>query len=453
MRTVTPQPREREMPAIRQDRRPPFPTGEVADDCCHDRTLPAAGSRYRALSWYLPPGEPHRDDRPTHAHRSVDTPVTAPSPSPRRARRGGHGSAILGGLVIVAALALLPDLGPAGTADPAVRLEHGRITAIGDVDPETAAQPAQVLLLDGARAGETLTADLEAPGPQALAAPYVVDDEVVVQVSSTPDGEFVAVSDHWRLPLLQGVLIAFGLLVVLVGGLRGVRALIALLLTVGVVVKIVLPLLLAGWEAVPLAVVSASGVTVVTLLLTEGWRRSTLAAAIGTLGALGLTAILAAIVTAAARFSLLQGSEEAGYLQGLVGASFDLSGLFLAAVIFGALGVLDDVTITQAATVDELARADPRASRATLAGRAMNVGRSHIAATLNTLVLAYVAASLPLLLLFAVGRQSPATIASTELVAIEVIRALVGSMGIVAAVPFTTFIAAWLAPRGEPSET
>jgi uncharacterized membrane protein len=130
-----------------------------------------------------------------------------------------------------------------------------------------------------------------------------------------------------------------------------------------------------------------------------------------------------------------------------MGTSFDLGGLLLAGVILGALGVLDDVTITQAATVAELAEADPLASRAALAGRAMNVGRSHIAATVNTLVLAYVAASLPLLLLFAVGGQTPATIASTELVAIEIIRALVGSIGIVAAVPFTTFVAAWLVPR------
>lgn len=401
--------------------------------------------------------------RPAHAHRPVvenheaadgpaaenAEPLTSAAPSSARARGKGHGPAILGGLVILAALALLPDLGPAASADPTIRLDHGRVTTIGDVDPETGAQAASVLLLDGPRVGETVTADLEAPGPRDLSAPYAVGEEVVVQVSSTPDGEFVAVSDRWRLPLLQWVLVAFGLLVVLVGGWRGVRALIALMLTVGVVVKIVLPLLLAGWDAVPLAVASASMVTVVTLLLTEGLRRSTLAAAIGTFAALGLTAIIAAVVTAAARFSLLQGSEEAGYLQGLVGTSFDLSGLFLAAVIFGALGVLDDVTITQAATVAELAEADPGASRAALARRAMNVGRSHIAATLNTLVLAYVAASLPLLLLFAVGRQSPATIASTELVAIEVIRALVGSMGIVAAVPFTTFVAAWLVPRAE----
>jgi uncharacterized membrane protein len=407
---------------------------------------------------------PILNDRRAHAHRPpgqdgegpLDEPTTAApaidsSPFSTGRPSRGHSPAILGGLLILVALALVPDLGPAATADPSIRLDHGRITAIGETDPEIGAQPASVLLLDGPRVGETVTADLEAPGPRALSAPYVVGEEVVVQVSVAPDGEFFAVSDRWRLPLLQWVVGAFSLLVVLVGGWRGVRALIALLLTIGVVVKIVLPLLLAGWEAVPLAVVSASLVTVVTLLLTEGLRRSSLAAAIGTFGALALTAVLAAIVATAARFSLLQGSEETGYLQGLVGASFDLGGLFLAAVIFGALGVLDDVTITQAATVAELADADPRASRSTLVSRAMNVGRSHIAATLNTLVLAYVAASLPLLLLFAVGRQSPATIASTELVAIEVIRALVGSMGIVAAVPFTTVVAAWLVPRHDPS--
>lgn len=389
----------------------------------------------------------------SHAHLIAageppsETQTSPPEDEPRHPG-GGHGLAIVAGFFILLVLFLLPDLGPPASSTAEVLLGHGRIVEIGDTDPETGSQSGSVLLLDGPRAGETVTADLEAPGPRALTAPYMAGEEVIVQISSTPEGEFIAVSDRWRLPLIQWVVGAFCLLVIIVGGWRGVRALIALLLTMAVVVKIVLPLLLAGWDAVPVAVASASAVAVVTLLLTEGARRSTLAAAIGTFAALALTAILATIVTAAAQFSLLQGSEEAGYLTGILGPSIDLSGLFLAAVIFGALGVLDDVTITQAATVAELAEADPGASTASLFRRGMNVGRSHIAATLNTLVLAYVAASLPLLLLFAVGRQSPAIIASTELVAVEVIRALIGSMGIVAAVPFTTFIAAWLVRRG-----
>ncbi len=118
--------------------------------------------------------------------------------------------------------------------------------------------------------------------------------------------------------------------------------------------------------------------------------------------------------------------------------------------MFGALGVLDDVTVTQAATVEQLHRAEPAARRAGVIGRAMRVGRSHIAATVNTLMLAYLGAGLPLLLLFALSGQSPLIVLNGELVAVEVIRALVGSIGIVAAVPLTTLVAAMLMVPAEP---
>jgi uncharacterized membrane protein len=354
-----------------------------------------------------------------------------------------HAQAIVGGLLLLGLLSLVPDLGPGPLPGATVRLEHARITEIGPVDPELGTGSARVVVLEGPDAGGLRTADLE-PGPNNLTVPFQVGDEVVLQVSTTPDGEHAAVTDHWRGPLLLALLLAFAAIVVLVGGIRGVRALLALGLTVGVVVKIVLPLLLAGWPAIPVAIGAGSAVTIATLLLTEGPGKSTLAAAIGTLSALVLTAVLAAVARSAAQFGLLQGGDEIGYLQSVVGPGIDLGGLFLAAVILGALGVLDDVTITQAATVAELAESDPEATRGMLVRRGMNVGRSHIAATINTLVLAYVAASLPLLLLFAVGRQSPVILASTELVAIEIVRTLVGSIGIVAAVPLTTAVAAWL---------
>jgi len=348
--------------------------------------------------------------------------------------------------MLLGLLSVVPDLGPRSLAGSTSQLEHARIIAIGEVDPERGTRSASVIVLDGPRAGTTREADLEA-GPEGLVVPFVVGEEVVVQVSTTPDGELASVTDHWRGPLILILLLVFGGLVVIVGGARGMRALLALGLTVGVVVKVVLPLILAGWPAIPVAIGAAATVTFATLLLTEGPKPATLAAGIGTIASLLLTAVLAGLATGAARFGIAQGGEEVGYLQTMVGADIDLNGLLLAAVILGALGVLDDVTITQAATVAELAEADPGASRGTLVRRGMNVGRSHIAATINTLVLAYVAASLPLLLLFAVGRQSAAILASTELVAIEIVRTLVGSIGIVAAVPLTTFVAAWLARR------
>jgi uncharacterized membrane protein len=210
------------------------------------------------------------------------------------------------------------------------------------------------------------------------------------------------------------------------------------------VVKIVVPLLLRGFDPILLAVGIGGAVSVLTLLLTEGPGRVTLSAALGTLAALVLTAGLAAAFTAAARFTALQGSEEIAFLIPLVGERIDLQGILLAATVFGALGVLDDVTVTQAATVEQLHHADPTASRGGVIGRAMRVGRSHIAATVNTLVLAYLGAGLPLLLLFALSAQSPLTVLNGEIVAVEVIRALVGSIGIVAAVPLTTVVAAVL---------
>ena len=107
-----------------------------------------------------------------------------------------------------------------------------------------------------------------------------------------------------------------------------------------------------------------------------------------------------------ARFTIFHGSEDISYLQAVGLANVDIGGLILAAIIFGALGILDDVTVTQAATVDELHELDPSLGRLALARRAMNVGRSHIAATVNTLVLAYVGASLPLIVLFAAGART-----------------------------------------------
>jgi uncharacterized membrane protein len=375
---------------------------------------------------------------------------------PERAVRGlrEHEGAILGGLLLLVALFLLPDLGPGALPGSTVTLEHARIVAIGSVDQAPGLETATVVIIDGPNGGQTLDANIDPTAPGVTSPPYAVGEEVVVQVSTTPEGTLAAISDRWRVPLLAALLGAFALVVVLVGGWRGVRALIALVLTIGVVVKIVLPLLIGGWSPVPLAIVTASGVTITTLLLTEGLRRRTVAAALGTLGALALTAVLAALANALAAFGLLQSSEDAAYLRSILGTNLDLGGLLLAAIIFGALGVLDDVTITQAATVGELAEADPRAPRSILVARAMNVGRAHIAATINTLVLAYVSASLPLLLLFAVGGQAGSAIASTEIVAIEIVRTLVGSIGIVAAVPLTTLIAAALVPsEGRASRT
>lgn len=373
------------------------------------------------------------------------------------ARRIGASLPAVGiGLALLAGLWFMPDLTPA-EAIPVVGQEslHGRITE--SLGTDASGLPLfEVEVLDGTEAGSRVEAAVQ-DGSAAMPGsgnrePYLVGDEVVVTRFTGPAGGFAVITEPWRVPLLGIVAGIFAVFVIVVGGLRGMRSLVALALTLAVVVKLIVPLLLRGVDPILLAVGGGAAITVTTLLLTEGASRVTLSAVLGTFGALGLTAGLAGIFTAAAEFTALQGSEEIAFLIPLVGDRIDLAGILLAATVLGALGVLDDVTVTQAATVEQLQRAEPGASRRGVIARAMRVGRAHIAATVNTLMLAYLGAGLPLLLLFALGSQEPMSVLNSEVVAVEVIRALVGSIGIVAAVPLTTFVAALLMVPGN-SET
>ena len=360
---------------------------------------------------------------------------------------------IVGAALLLVLFVLVPDITPRPSGLPPVQLVRGRIVEVlPEVDPSTPNVRIEVVqgIEGGPATGEIVEGFLQGPNGLEARPDFAVGDEVIVNISTDPEAGFVAVNDRYRVPTLALLLGLFAVAVTVVGGWRGVRSLIALALTLAVIVRVVVPLILAGWDPAWVAIVAATGVTVVTFLLTEGARRQTVAAALGTAISLTLVAVLATVFDSLSRFTPLRGSESAGFLLSLGSTEVDLGGLVLAAVIFGALGVLDDVTVTQAATVQELYESDPRVSRFSLAGRAMNVGRSHIAATVNTLVLAYVGASLPLIVLFAAGGQDPALVVSGEVVAVEVVRALVGSIGIVAAVPITTAIAVGLIGRRIP---
>ena len=363
----------------------------------------------------------------------------------------GSVASIVIGLALVVGLWLLPDLAPSD-AIPVVGQRSDHAVIVEALAPDETGTPRFAVELDGGERIEAIVQDAGTALPgSSQRDPYEIGDEVVVTRFTGPAaGPFAVIAEPWRVPLLGIAAAAFAVVVMLIGGVRGARSLVALALTLTVVVKVVVPLLLHGFDPILLAVGGGALVTVVTLLLTEGPGRVTLAAVLGTLVALGLTAGLSAAFTAAAGFTALQGNEEIGFLIPLIGDRVDLQGILLAATVFGALGVLDDVTVTQAATVEQLHRSRPDGERRAVIGRAMRVGRAHIAATVNTLVLAYLGASLPLLLLFALSGESTLTILNGEIVAVEVVRALVGSIGIVAAVPITTLVAAWLLVPGAP---
>ena len=237
----------------------------------------------------------------------------------------------------------------------------------------------------------------------------------------------------------------FILAVIGFGRLQGVRALIGLAASVAIIIGFIVPAILTGGPPVLVAVVGALVVMVITLYLSHGVSPKTSAAVLGTAGALLLTAILAELFV---DLAMLTGftSEEARMAAFEV-SGLSLEGLLLAGIVVGGLGVLDDVTISQASTVFELHRAAPDAGFRRLLGGALNVGRDHIAATINTLFLAYAGAALPLLILFSLSSQSITTTLTSEIVAVEIVRTLVGSIGLIAAVPLTTALAAALARR------
>jgi uncharacterized membrane protein len=367
-----------------------------------------------------------------------------------RRSASGHLLAVVYGLLIIGLILLLPDFAPAPAGErDVVTAVRGEIVSIEQAPAGNEGLPpvpkAKVRILDGPDAGQVVDAFLSGPGGSQIESDYRPGEVIVLTTTQGPDAStpYVAVSDRWRIPKLELLALIFAAAVVVVGGWRGVRALVALGLTIAVILKILLPLLIAGVPPVPLAVLAASAITIVTITLTEGWGRSSLAAILGTTGALALTGLLAAAATAAMGFTYTAGSDLAFYTTSS-GQGLDLRGFLLAAMILGAVGVLDDISVTQASLVEELA------ARGNLTGRSlissgMGIGRSHIGATVNTLFLAYVGAGLPLLVIVLVSRQPSALVYNDEEIATEIVRTLVGSLGIVAAVPLTTIIAASLA--------
>ncbi len=263
---------------------------------------------------------------------------------------------------------------------------------------------------------------------------------VVAYEPSAPKELQYSVTDvnrRFPMALLAGV---FALAVVVVGRMRGVMALIALAVSFLVLNLFVLPAILQGSNPLLVAVVGSSAIMLIALYMCHGLSARTSVAVLGTLISLVLIGILGSLFIG---WAALTGNtdDNTGLIHGLY-PSIDMSGLLLAGVIIGSLGVLDDVTVTQTSAVWELHEANPAMGWRGLYRAGIRIGRDHIASVVNTLVLAYAGAALPLLLLFSIAQSSVGTVANSELVAEEIVRTLVGSIGLVASVPVTTALAA-----------
>ena len=362
-------------------------------------------------------------------------------------------------ITVIAALVLWPrqDREPVGGAD--VPRYHGTVTrVVTEPCPPTPESP------DGAggpcgtvtatvEQGPDAGRQVETPIPAGPGAPRVaVGDEVVLVELTDPADPAVKsynIAEHQRGTPLIWLMVLFAAAIVAFGRWRGLAALGGLVASFAILLGFVLPGIGAGQPPLLVAIVGAALIMFVVLYLTHGITAQTSVAVLGTLGSLVVTGVLGLLATSATHLTGF-GSEDATTLSMFQG-DVDLHGLLLAGIIIGSLGVLDDVTVTQAATVTELAHANPGLSRRQLYRAATRVGRAHIASTVNTIVLAYAGASLPLLLLLVADSRPVSEILTSEFLAQEIVRSAVATLGLIAAVPLTTGLAAVVTTAGRRS--
>lgn len=332
------------------------------------------------------------------------------------------------------------------------RTLHGMVVRIvEDHEQQTERGVQRTRVLEVAVEGRVVTVEEQTRAGQIGLVPPQPGNAVLVQSTPAPSGgEAFYIVDHGRSRTLWVLGAVFVALVLFVGRWYGVRSLLGLAVTYLILMRFIIPAILSGYSPLVISMVGGIGIMASTLALAHGIDRKSGAAIGGTAAALVLIVGLSQIAIVAAKLTGLVGDDEASTVFALFGGAIDARGLLLSGILIGALGALDDVTMTQSSAVFELRDANPMLQPRGLYERGMRIGRDHIASIVNTLVLAYAGASLPLLVILASQTEGVGTLLSREFLASEVVRTVVGSIGIVAAVPLTTAIAAMLAAGPPP---
>ena len=358
------------------------------------------------------------------------------SPAQRTLLRG---TPLVAGLLLIFVLALLPSPWSLPVNSGASTLLRGRLATVPTAPASGYSGSVTVELLEGPSQGESIVAAIDQSEEVPGSIPYAKGDEVLlVDLGGESGGAKYAVADRSRGSGILLLAIALALLVVLVAGLRGARALLALCVAGLLIMRFGLPALLSG--ASPLLVAGGIALTVgtSTTLVTEGFSRRSTAAILGIGASLIAVGGLSVLLDRLLAFTPFAGDPELLNLLPLLGSNVDLRGIGLAAALIGTMGIIDDVAATQVAAVDELRQSARRASDLEIGRRALRVGRAHIVAVINTLPLAYFAAALPLVVYTMIAPGEILTRISSESVAVEIVRSIVGTAGVLLVMPLST---------------
>ena len=325
-------------------------------------------------------------------------------------------------------------------------LEEGKVDMNGHMQKY---QVARVKILGGKYAGIPMEIDYGKRQVRSDDYDLAVGDKVMVSISKTPQNVVNAYFvDFIRTTPILWLTIIFAAAIIIISRWKGVGALLSLLFSLYIIINYIIPHILAGEDPLRVSIIGSAILLGATLYLTYGWTLKTHSSVLSMILVLILTGALSALFVVLTKLNGT-GDENVMYLMQEMKTPINLRGLLLGGMIIGALGVLDDLVTTQASAVFELHYANLNLGFRELYNSAMHIGQDHVAATVNTLVLAYAGASLPMLLLFSLARADYGYLINYAFIAEEVVRTLVGSLGLIAAVPITTVIAILFVKRAE----
>ncbi|MBP6178080.1 MAG: YibE/F family protein [Anaerolineales bacterium] len=346
----------------------------------------------------------------------------------------------------------LPGDGFSTFGSETIRAEVVQIIEEGQIDMGGHSQKYQVArvnILEGEYAGIVMEIDYGKRQVRSDEYDLAVGDKVMVSISKTPDNVINAYYvDFVRTTPILWLTIIFAVAIILISRWKGLRALLSMAFSLYIIIGYIIPHILVGEDPLTVSIIGSAILLGVTLYLTYGWTLKTHAAVISMILVLLITGALSALFVV---FTKLNGTgdENVMFLMQMMETPINLRGLLLGGMIIGALGVLDDLVTTQSSAVFELHHANPGFGFKELYNSAMRIGQDHVAATVNTLVLAYAGASLPMMLMFSLGRGDYGYLVNFAFIAEEIVRTLVGSLGLIAAVPLSTAIAILFALRAE----